>query len=219
MADYAAVIEIPKGSRNKYEVDHETGRVFLDRVLYTTFVYPTDYGFFENTLGDDGDPLDVLVLLDYPLFPGVGVKVRPVGVFNMTDDGGGDAKVIGVPAGDPRWAHIQDVNDIPEYTRKEIEHFFEHYKDLEPNKWVKVDEWGSAAVAEQLVAVLTKDPRWSHIQDLEDVPDYTKKEIEHFFEHYKDLEPGKWVKVAGWGNADEAKRLIVEAIERARQKG
>ncbi|GAA1753199.1 inorganic diphosphatase [Agromyces humatus] len=152
MGEYAAVIEIPKGSRNKYEVDHETGRVFLDRVLYTSFSYPTDYGFFENTLGDDGDPLDVLVLLDYPLFPGVGVKVRPVGVFHMTDDGGGDAKVIGVPAGDPRWNHIQDVNDIPEFTRKEIEHFFEHYKDLEPGKWVKTEGWANAAEAEGLIA-------------------------------------------------------------------
>ena len=88
----------------------------------------------------------------HPLFPGVGLKARPVAVFNMTDDGGSDAKVIAVPDGDPRWNHIQDVNDIPEYTRKEIEHFFEHYKDLEPNKWVKVDEWASAAVAERLVA-------------------------------------------------------------------
>ena len=152
MASYDAVIEIPKGSRNKYEVDHETGRVFLDRVLYTTFVYPTDYCFFENTLGDDGDPLDVLVLLDYPLYPGVGVKVRPVGVFHMTDDGGGDAKVIAVPAGDPRWDSIQDVNDIPEFTRKEIEHFFEHYKDLEPGKWVKTEGWADAAEAESLIA-------------------------------------------------------------------
>ena len=92
----------------------------------------------------------MLVLLDYPLFPGVGVKVRPVGVFNMTDDGGGDAKVIAVPAGDPRWAHIQDVNDIPEFTRKEIEHFFEHYKDLEPGKWVKTEGWADAAEAERL---------------------------------------------------------------------
>ena len=91
MAAYDAIIEIPKGSRNKYEVDHKTGRVYLDRVLFTGFVYPTDYGFFENTLGLDGDPVDVLVLLDYPLFPGVGVTVRPVGVFNMTDDGGSDA--------------------------------------------------------------------------------------------------------------------------------
>jgi inorganic pyrophosphatase len=151
MAGYPAVIEIPKGSRNKYEVDHETGRVFLDRVLYTTFVYPTDYGYFEDTLGLDGDPVDVLVLLDYPLFPGVGVTVRPVAVFNMTDDGGSDAKVIAVQEKDPRWAHIQDLADIPEYTKKEIEHFFEHYKDLEPGKWVKTEGWQGRAEAEQIV--------------------------------------------------------------------
>ena len=152
MGAYDAVIEIPRGSRVKYEVDHGTGRVFLDRILYTAFGYPTNYGFFESTLGEDGDPLDVLVLLDYPLFPGVGVKVRPVGVFNMTDDGGSDAKVIAVPAKDPRWSHIQDVTDIPEYTRKEIEHFFEHYKDLEPGKWVKTEGWADAAEAERLIA-------------------------------------------------------------------
>ena len=151
MADYDAVIEIPRGSRNKYEVDHETGRVFLDRVLFTAFTYPTDYGFFENTLGEDGDPLDVLVLLEYPLFPGVGVKVRPVGVLNMTDEAGGDAKIIAVPYKDPRWLHIQDVSDVPEQTRKEIEHFFTHYKDLEPGKFVNIEEWGDAAAAEKLV--------------------------------------------------------------------
>ena len=151
MGVYTATIEIPKGSRNKYEVDHETGKVFLDRVLYTTFVYPTDYGYFDDTLGLDGDPVDVLVLLDYPLFPGVGVKVRPVAVFNMTDDGGSDAKVIAVPAKDPRWDHIQDLADIPEYTKKEIEHFFEHYKDLEPGKWVKTEGWQGAADAEAIV--------------------------------------------------------------------
>jgi inorganic pyrophosphatase len=151
MADYDAVIEIPRGSRNKYEVDHETGRVFLDRVLFTAFTYPTDYGFFENTLGEDGDPLDVLVLLEYPLFPGVGVKVRPVGVLNMTDEAGGDAKIIAVPYKDPRWQHIQDVSDVPEQTRKEIEHFFTHYKDLEPGKFVNIEEWGDAAAAEKLV--------------------------------------------------------------------
>ena len=151
MTSYPAVVEIPKGSRNKYEVDHVTGRVFLDRVLFTTFVYPTDYGYFENTLGLDGDPVDVLILLDYPLFPGVGVAVRPVAVFNMTDDGGSDAKVIAVPAKDPRWAHIQDIGDIPEYTIKEIEHFFEHYKDLEPGKWVKTEGWQDAAAAEAIV--------------------------------------------------------------------
>lgn len=152
MATYDAVIEIPKGSRNKYEVDHETGRVFLDRVLFTGFVYPTDYGFFENTLGEDGDPLDVLVLLDYPLFPGVGVKVRPVGVLNMTDEAGGDAKVIAVPYKDPRWQHIQDVNDIPEATRAEIEHFFSHYKDLEAGKFVKIDGWGTVTDAERFIS-------------------------------------------------------------------
>lgn len=151
MAGYPAVIEIPKGSRNKYEVDHETGRVYLDRVLFTTFVYPTDYGYFENTLGLDGDPVDVLVLLDYPLFPGVGLTVRPVAVFNMTDDGGSDAKVIAVLEKDPRWSHIQDIDDIPEFTKKEIEHFFEHYKDLEPGKWVKTEGWQGRAEAEQIV--------------------------------------------------------------------
>lgn len=151
MATYPAVIEIPRGSRNKYEVDHKTGRVFLDRVLFTSFVYPADYGYFEDTLGLDGDPVDLLLLTEYPLFPGVGVKVRPVGVFNMTDDGGSDAKIVGVPAGDPRWDHIQDLTDIPEYTRKEIEHFFEHYKDLEPKKWVKTEGWGSAADAEAVI--------------------------------------------------------------------
>ena len=151
MAGYPAVIEIPKGSRNKYEVDHETGRVYLDRVLFTTFVYPTDYGYFENTLGLDGDPVDVLVLLDYPLFPGVGLNVRPVAVFNMTDDGGSDAKVIAVLEKDVRWSHIQDLADIPEFTKKEIEHFFEHYKDLEPNKWVKTEGWQGRTEAEAIV--------------------------------------------------------------------
>ena len=151
MAGYPAVIEIPKGSRNKYEVDHETGRVYLDRVLFTTFVYPTEYGYFENTLGLDGDPVDVLVLLDYPLYPGVGLNVRPVAVFNMTDDGGSDAKVIAVLEKDVRWAHIQDLADIPEFTKKEIEHFFEHYKDLEPNKWVKTEGWQGRAEAEAIV--------------------------------------------------------------------
>ena len=151
MTAYDAVIEIPRGSRNKYEIDHETGRVFLDRVLFTGFVYPADYGYFENSLGEDGDPLDVLVLLDHPVFPGVGVKVRPVGVLRMSDEAGGDDKVIAVQHKDPRWAHIQDVDDIPQHTRDEIGHFFEHYKDLEPGKWVKVDEWANAAEAERLI--------------------------------------------------------------------
>jgi len=151
MGSYDVVIEIPRGSRNKYEVDHETGRVYLDRTLFTGFVYPIDYGFFENTLGLDGDPVDALVLLEYPVFPGVGVKVRPVGVFNMSDEAGIDSKVICVPAKDPRWQHIQDIGDVPQHRKDEIEHFFTHYKDLEPGKWVKPEGWSDAAEAERIV--------------------------------------------------------------------
>ncbi|QKJ18214.1 inorganic diphosphatase [Microbacterium hominis] len=152
MGAYDAVIEIPRNSKIKYEVDHGTGRVFLDRILYTPMGYPSNYGFFENTLGEDGDPLDVLVLLDHDIAPGVIVKVRPVAVLKMSDEAGGDDKVVAVLAKDPRWTHIQDVADISEYLQKEITHFFEHYKDLEPGKWVKVDEWADAAEAERLVA-------------------------------------------------------------------
>ncbi|WP_411721738.1 inorganic diphosphatase [Mycetocola sp.] len=151
MTGYDVVVEIPKGSRNKYEVDHETGRVYLDRVLFTAFSYPVDYGYFENTLGLDGDPVDALVLLEYPVFPGVGLKVRPVGVLNMSDEAGSDAKVVCVQDKDPRWAHIQDITDVPEQTRLEFEHFFARYKDLEPNKWVKIEGWGDAAEAEAIV--------------------------------------------------------------------
>ena len=151
MAAYDVVIEIPKGSRNKYEVDHETGRVYLDRVLFTTFVYPTDYGFFENTLGLDGDPVDALVLLEYPVFPGVHVKVRPVGMLLMEDDGGQDEKILCVQVKDPRYMHIQDLQDVPQQVKNEIEHFFERYKDLEPGKFVNVEGWGNAAEAEQIV--------------------------------------------------------------------
>lgn len=151
LAAYDVVIEIPKGSRNKFEVDHETGRVYLDRVLFTTFVYPTDYGFFEGTLGLDGDPVDALVLLEYSVPPGVFVRVRPVGQLNMEDDGGIDTKVICVLEKDPRWAHIQDITDVPQQTRDEIEHFFLHYKDLEPNKWAKLGEWEGVEAAEATV--------------------------------------------------------------------
>ena len=151
MNEYDVLIEIPKGSRNKYEVDHVTGRVTLDRVLFTSFVYPTDYGFFENTLGLDGDPVDALVLLETPVFPGVGVKVRPIGVLNMSDEAGSDAKVLAVPYKDPRWSHIQDLNDVSEWTRREIEHFFARYKDLEPGKFVNIEGWGDAAEADRIV--------------------------------------------------------------------
>ena len=152
MTAYDVVIEIPKGSRNKYEVDHESGRVYLDRVLFTSFAYPTDYGFFEGTLGLDGDPVDALVLLDYPVPPGVFVKVRPVGQLNMEDDGGIDTKVVCVLEKDPRWQHIQDISDVPQTLKDEIEHFFVHYKDLEPGKWAKVGGWEGVEAAQKTVA-------------------------------------------------------------------
>lgn len=148
---YEVVIEIPRGSRNKYEVDHKTGKVMLDRVLFTPFVYPVDYGFFEHTLGGDGDPLDALVLLEYPVFPGVGMEVRPVGMLLMEDDGGVDEKVLCVLDGDPRWDRIQDIDDVPQQTRNEIEHFFEHYKDLEPGKWVKLQGWRNKAETQKVI--------------------------------------------------------------------
>ncbi|WP_280247567.1 inorganic diphosphatase [Nocardia abscessus] len=146
--EFDVTIEIPKGSRNKYEVDHETGRVRLDRFLYTSMAYPADYGFIENTLGEDGDPLDALVLLPDSVFPGVIVEARPVAMYKMTDEAGGDDKVLCVPAGDPRWDHIQDLKDVPEFELAAIKHFFERYKDLEPGKYVKGSEWVGRAEAE-----------------------------------------------------------------------
>ncbi len=128
------VIEIPQGSRNKYEMDHETGRIRLDRRLFSATVYPADYGFLPDTLGEDGDPLDALVMLEEPTFPGCWVSARPVGVFWMQDEAGPDAKVVCVPSGDPRWEHVQDIDDLPSHLVMEIEHFFDVYKMLEPGK-------------------------------------------------------------------------------------
>ena len=145
---FDVTIEIPRGQRNKYEVDHETGRVRLDRYLYTPMAYPADYGFIEDTLGEDGDPLDALVLLPQPVFPGVIVEARPVAMFKMVDEAGGDDKVLCVPAGDPRWDHIQDLADVPEFELDGIKHFFMHYKDLEPGKFVKAADWVGRAEAE-----------------------------------------------------------------------
>jgi len=146
--EFDVTIEIPKGQRNKYEVDHETGRVRLDRYLYTPMAYPTDYGFIEDTLGEDGDPLDALVLLPLSVFPGVIVEARPVGMFRMVDEAGGDDKVLCVPAGDNRWDHIQDIGDVSTFELDSIKHFFTHYKDREPNKLVKGFDWVGRAEAE-----------------------------------------------------------------------
>ena len=145
---FDVTIEIPKGTKNKYEVDHETGRLRLDRYLFTPMAYPADYGFIEDTLGNDGDPLDAMVLLPQPVFPGVLVEARPVAMFQMVDEAGGDDKVLCVPAGDPRWDHIQDLHDVPQMELDGIKHFFMHYKDLEPNKFVKAAEWVGRAEAE-----------------------------------------------------------------------
>jgi len=146
--EFEVTIEIPKGQRNKYEVDHKTGRVRLDRYLYTSMAYPTDYGYIEDTLGEDGDPLDAMVLLAESLFPGVLVTVRPVGMFRMTDEHGGDDKVLCVPANDYRWDHIKDIGDVPEYELAVIKHFFSQYKALEPGKFVKTANWVGRADAE-----------------------------------------------------------------------
>jgi inorganic pyrophosphatase len=146
--EFDVTIEIPKGSRNKYEVDHDSGRIRLDRTLFTATQYPADYGFIEDTLGEDGDPLDALVLQPGdPLFPGVLVRCRTIGMFRMTDEKGPDDKVLCVPANDPRQANLQDIGDLAEFERLEIQHFFGVYKDLEPGKSVEGANWVGRAEA------------------------------------------------------------------------
>ncbi|GAA0910051.1 inorganic diphosphatase [Streptomyces thermoalcalitolerans] len=139
--EFDVVVEIPGGSRNKYEMDHELHRIRLDRMLFTATRYPADYGFIEGTLGRDGDPLDALVLVDEPTFPGCVIECRAVGMFCMRDEQGPDDKVLCVPAHDPRHSHIQDLADIPDFDQLEITHFFEVYKDLEPGKSVEGSHW------------------------------------------------------------------------------
>ncbi|MDN5723084.1 MAG: inorganic diphosphatase [Corynebacterium sp.] len=144
-------VEIPKSSRNKYEIDHETGKVYLDRYLFTPMAYPADYGFIDHTLGEDGDPLDAMVILPESVFPGVIVEARPVGVFKMTDEAGGDDKLLCV-VDDVRYEKFQDIGDIAQDVKDEIEHFFVHYKDLEPGKEVNGSGWGDRAEAERILA-------------------------------------------------------------------
>jgi inorganic pyrophosphatase len=155
------VVEVPVGGEPiKYEMDKEAGTLVVDRFLYTSMRYPGNYGFIPHTLSDDGDPCDVLIANQRGIVPGAIVAVRPVGVLRMQDEAGGDEKIIAVP--------------VPRLTR-----------------------------------------RYEKVHNYTDLPEITLKQIEHFFEHYKDLEGGKWVKVAGWGDAEEARGLIVQAIERA----
>jgi inorganic pyrophosphatase len=156
LLEVEAVIEIPRGSRNKYEMDHDSEKVWLDRRLFTAMGYPTDYGFIADTLGEDGDPLDVLVLLDEPTFPGCHIMVRPVGVFWMADEKGPDAKVLAVPSGDPRFTSIRDLEDLPSHLAEEIAHFFEVYKALEPGKSTEVRGWEGAEAARAEILEATK---------------------------------------------------------------
>ena len=149
--DVEVIVEIPRGSRNKYEVNHESGAIWLDRMLFTATQYPADYGFFPGTLGEDGDPLDAMLILDESTFPGCHIMARPVAVFFMEDEAGRDAKVLCVPATDPRWAGMCDREDLPAHLLDEIGHFFDVYKALEPKKQTTTLGWHSAAIAEAVV--------------------------------------------------------------------
>jgi inorganic pyrophosphatase len=147
--DFNMIVEVPQGSRNKYEFDPAVGRIRLNRMLFTATRYPTDYGYIPDTLAEDGDPLDAMVLLDEPTFPGCEIHVRSVGVFWMRDEEGPDAKILTVPASDPRFDGVHDLEDIPEYQLAEIRHFFEVYKDLEPGKDTDIRGWQDRAAADQ----------------------------------------------------------------------
>jgi len=148
------VIEVAIGGEPiKYEMDKEAGTLFVDRFLYTPMRYPGNYGFIPHTLSEDGDPCDVLVANTRPLIPGSYIAVRPIGVMMMEDEGGGDEKIIAVPVPKltKRYEHVHNYTDLPKITLDQIQHFFEHYKDLEPGKWVKLAGWGDAAKAKQLI--------------------------------------------------------------------
>jgi len=147
--EFDVLVEIPKGSRNKYEVDHETGRIRLDRMLFTSTAYPEDYGYIENTLGLDGDPLDALVILQAPTFPGCLIRCRAIGMLKMTDEAGSDEKLVVIPSPKvfPGYAHINDMKGVSPHWLERTVHFCEHYKDLEKGKWVKVAGWVGAEEA------------------------------------------------------------------------
>jgi len=158
--EHEVVVEIPKGSRNKYEQDHDTGEIWLDRTLFTAMQYPADYGFFPHTLAEDSDPLDALVLLSDPTFPGCHIRVRAVAVFWMSDEKGPDAKVLCVPASDPRWDHVNDIADVAPFLLAEIEHFFDFYKTIEPGKGSETRGWEGAAAAEtEITAAKNRYPK------------------------------------------------------------
>ena len=145
-----AFIEIPTGSQNKYEYDKELGVFRLDRVLYSPMHYPAEYGYLQNTLAKDGDPLDILVLTTFPTFPGCVIRSRVIGVLIMSDDKGEDEKLLAVPVDDPRWDEVCSLDDVPQHILKEIEHFFKVYKDLE-NKETRIIGWEGVEKANELI--------------------------------------------------------------------
>ncbi|MFC0244602.1 inorganic diphosphatase [Falsochrobactrum ovis] len=153
--DVNVIIEVPVGGQPiKYEMDKGAGALIVDRFLYTPMTYPGNYGFVPHTLSEDGDPIDVLVCNTRPLVPGCVINVRPIGVLVMEDNSGKDEKIIAVPSPHltKRYEKVHDYSDLPEITLKQIEHFFEHYKDLEPGKWVKVGDWGDEDQARKYIA-------------------------------------------------------------------
>ncbi len=153
--DVNVVVEVALGGEPiKYEMDKAAGTLFVDRFLYTPMRYPGNYGFVPHTLSDDGDPVDVLIANTRPILPGAYINVRPVGVLKLEDDGGGDEKIIAVPSSKvtQRYVKVGNYTDLPVITIEQIEHFFQHYKDLEPNKWVKIGGWGDAAEARRLIS-------------------------------------------------------------------
>jgi inorganic pyrophosphatase len=162
--EFDVTVEIPQGQRNKYEMDHRTGRIRLDRTLFTATRYPADYGFVDDSLGEDGDPLDALVLVQEPTFPGCLISCRTVGMFRMHDEQGGDDKVLCVPTGDLRMGHLQDLDDIDEFYKLEIQHFFEVYKALEPGKSVEGAHWVGRAEAEQEIRA-----SWQRARDADEL--------------------------------------------------
>lgn len=148
--DIYVVIEIPANSSPiKYEIDKDSHAVFVDRFMATPMFYPANYGYIPNTLSEDGDPLDVLVVTPYPIIPGSVIRCRPVGILQMSDEAGQDAKLVAVPHQklSALYNNVKEVDDLQPLLKEQIQHFFENYKDLEPGKWVKVDGWGSAADA------------------------------------------------------------------------
>ncbi|MCP9198542.1 inorganic diphosphatase [Gramella sp. GC03-9] len=147
---FDVLIEIPKGSRNKYEYDFELKKVRYDRMIFSSMMYPADYGFIPNTLALDEDPLDVLVLVSEPTYPGVVMEVKPIGVFHMADEKGPDEKIICVPVSDPIWNRLHDLKELNGHMIKEIEHFFKVYKDLEKKK-VDIGDFGDAAEAREII--------------------------------------------------------------------